>query len=46
MKTLNSEGFMKKYNLDDATMNESDLRRIYNFHKNPRDSKSFLIKDL
>ena len=31
--------FMKKYNLKDQTMNENDLRKIYNYKIYPRDSK-------
>ena len=30
---------MKKYNLKDQTMNESDLQKIYNYKIYPRDSK-------
>ena len=38
-KTLNFKDFMKKYNLRNDTMNESDLRESYNNPKYPRDSK-------
>ena len=31
--------FMKKYNLKDQTMSESDLQKIYNYKIYPRDSK-------
>ena len=30
---------MKKYNLKNDTMNESELQRVYNYSINPRDSK-------
>ena len=30
MKVLNFKDFMKKYNLKDDTMNESQLQEIYN----------------
>ena len=30
---------MKKYNLKDQTMSESDLQKIYNYKIYPRDSK-------
>ena len=39
MKVLNFEGFMKKYNLKDDTMNESELQRFYNYRIHPRDSE-------
>ena len=35
---------MKKYNLKDDTMNESELRRIYNHPIYPRDSKIYSVK--
>ena len=31
MKVLNFKDFMKKYNLKDDTMNESQLQRVYNY---------------
>ena len=31
--------FMKKYNLKDQTMSESDLQKVYNYKIYPRDSK-------
>ena len=34
----------KKYNLKNSTMNESDLQRVYNCNKNPRDSKTVTDK--
>ena len=39
MKDLNFKDFMKKYNLKNDTMNESELQKIYNYHIYPRDSK-------
>ena len=39
MKILNFKDFMKKYNLRNATTNESELQRVYNYPLNPRDSK-------
>ena len=39
MKVLNFKDFMKKYNLKNNTMNESQLQRIYNYLIYPRDSK-------
>ena len=30
---------MKKYNLKDQTMSESDLQKVYNYKIYPRDSK-------
>ena len=44
MKVLNFEDFLKKYNLKDDTMNESDLQRIYNYPIYPRDSKLYSDK--
>ena len=38
MEILNSEDFLKKYNLKDKTMNESELRRVYNYSIYSRDS--------
>ena len=32
MKFLNFEDFMKQYTLGNATMNESELQRGYNYH--------------
>ena len=31
--------FMKKYNLKDQTMSDSDLQKVYNYKIYPRDSK-------
>ena len=39
MKILTFKDFMKKYNLKNDTMNESQLQTIYNYNIYPRDSK-------
>ena len=39
MKILNFKHFMKKYNLKNNTMNESELQKNYNYPIYPRDSK-------
>ena len=39
MKILNFKDFLKKYNLKNKTMNESELQRVYNYEIHPRDSK-------
>ena len=39
MQILNFRDFMKKYNLKNDTMNESELQRAYNYEIYPRDSK-------
>ena len=39
MKILNFRDFMKKYKLKNDTMNESQLQKVYNYRKYPRDSK-------
>ena len=39
MKIINIKDFMKKYNLKDNTMNESQLKRVYKYNMYPRDSK-------
>ena len=44
MKILNFKDFMKKYNLKNDTMNESQLQRIYNYPIYPRDSKIYSDK--
>ena len=44
MKVLNFRDFMKKYNLKNDTMNESELRRVYNYPIYPRDSKIYSDK--
>ena len=46
MKVLNFKDFMKKYNLEDDTMNESQLQKIYNYPIYPRDSKIYSDKGL
>ena len=38
MKIFSFEDFMKKYNLKNDTMNESELQRVYNYLTSPRDS--------
>ena len=44
MKILNFKDFMKKYNLKNDTMNESDLYKFYNCPIYPRDSKIYSDK--
>ena len=44
MKILNLKDFMKKNNLKDNIMNESDLQRVYNYPIYPRDSKIYSDK--
>ena len=44
MNVLNFKKFMKKHNLKNDTMNESELRRVYNYSIYPRDSKIFSDK--
>ena len=44
MKVLNFRDFMKKYNLKNDTMNESQLQKIYNYPIYPRDSKIYSDK--
>ena len=41
MKILNFKDFMEKYNLENASMNGSELERVYNYLKYPRDSKIY-----
>ena len=38
-EVLSFEEFMKKNNLKNETMKESDLKRVYNYKIYPRDSK-------
>ena len=50
MRILNFEVFIKKSELKNDTMNESELQRVYNYKKYPRDStittdKSFVNID-
>ena len=44
MKIINFKDFMKKYNLKNDTMNESEVQRVYNYNINPRDSKIYSDK--
>ena len=44
METLNFEDFMKKCMLKKITMNESELRRTYDYHIYPRTSKIYADK--
>ena len=44
MKILNFKDFMKKYKLKNDTMNEYQLRKIYNYPIYPRDSKIYSKK--
>ena len=46
MKTLNYNDFMKKYNLKNDPMNESQLQKNHNYTIYPRDSKKIQTKDL
>ena len=39
MKVLNLKDSMKKNNLKNDTMNESELQKVYNYPIYPRDSK-------
>ena len=44
MKNLKFKDFMKKYNLKNDIMNESELQKIYNYPIYPRDSKIYSDK--
>ena len=44
MENLNFKDFMKKNNLKNNTMNESQLQKIYNYPIYPRDSKIYSDK--
>ena len=44
MIKLSWKNFVKKYILIDNTMNRSDLQRVYNYPKYPRDSKIYTNK--
>ena len=44
MKVSKFEDFMKKYNLKNDTMNESQLQKIYNYPIYPRESKIYSDK--
>ena len=41
MNILNFKDFMKKYNLKNDIMNESQLQRVYNYPIYPRDSRIY-----
>ena len=44
MKVLNFKDFMKKYNLEDDTMKESELKRFFKYPIYPRESKNYSDK--
>ena len=44
MKILHFNGFMKKYNLRNDNMHESELQRVYNCKIYPGDSKNYSDK--
>ena len=44
MKILSFKDFMKKYNLKNDTMKESELQRVYKYHIYPRGSKIYSDK--
>ena len=44
MKILTLKDFMKKYNLKNNTMNESQLQRVYNYPIYPKNSKIYSDK--
>ena len=44
MKILSFKKFLKKNNLRNDTMNESQLQKIYNYHIYPRDTKIYSDK--
>ena len=44
MKISSFKDFMKKYNLKNDTMNESQLQKIYNYPIYPRDSRIYSDK--
>ena len=46
MKVLNFKDFMRKYNLKNDTMNESQLQRVYKYTIYPRDSKIYSDRGL
>ena len=45
MKLITFKSFMIKYNLENDTMNESELQRVCNYSIYPGDWKLYLIKD-
>ena len=44
MTILSFKDFMKKYNLKNNTMNESELQKIYNYPIYPKDSKIYSVR--
>ena len=44
MKILTFKDFMKKYNLKNDTLNESELQKVYNYKIYPKDSKIYSDK--
>ena len=46
MKILNFKDFVKKYFLRNATMDESELQRVYNYPIYSRGSKNIQIEEL
>ena len=44
MKVLNFKDFMKKFNLKNITLNESQLQKVYNYPIYPRESKIYFDK--
>ena len=46
MKVLNSNDFMKKYNLKNDTMNETQLQRVHNYPIYPKILKYIQLEDL
>ena len=43
MTILSLKEFMENYKLKEDTMNESDLRKVYNYNIYPRDSR--IVRD-
>ena len=44
MKIIKFKYFMKKYTLENDTMNESELQRFYEYKTYPRDPKTYSDK--
>ena len=44
MKKINFKDFMEKFKLKDENMKETDLRRVYNYSINSRDSTIYFYK--
>ena len=44
MNILNFKDFLKKYNLKNDTMNESQLQKVYDYPIYPTDSKTYSDK--